>query len=175
MVMQPPCQVAPIAALIVLIRKPGNDDGRPGYRLLPFSAVPDVAFLRMSVARAVEAVLIAIPVEIRRAIAGPNSDTAKGLFQRVHQRGTKSAPILKNQIRIFRHVRNAMKPVDLGKHEVAHEIVPGQALPTKGLKAPHAGRFAHQPKPFQRKAPSSDKGEKGLKATSQIWPSGSAK
>ena len=49
------------------------------------------------------------------------------------------------------------------------------ALAAQRFKAPHAGRFAHQPYPFQRKAPSSDRAENGLKAISQIQPSGARK
>ncbi len=175
MIVNPPGQITPVTALLEMVSKPWNDNRSPcPHAPILITTIPDMVAVIGIVARTVQFVRIAKSIQLGAAKARPHRHPPERVLQWFEQLLAKLLSRGNRQVRVVRNVGNAMNRADFGIEKIAHVKAFRQADPAQCLKAPHAGRFAHQ-YPFQRKAPSSRNGENGLCATSQTCPSGSQK
>ncbi len=143
MIVYPPRQIPPIPACVILISKPRNHDRSPRYARVPFAPIPDVALQWIVVARAIQPVFIAEPVQRRRPIARAYGDTPKGFLYRIQQGLAQGLTCFYGKIGVVGKVLFFMEIPDLGIQEIAHVEMFGQSHAAQRLKAPHAARFAH--------------------------------
>lgn len=143
MIMHPPGKIAPIPALLILIREPRDHNRRPGDARLSNASIPDVTFQWVIVARAIQPVFVPELVQRWRAIARADGNAPKCLLKRVQQSLAKGTACLDCKIGVFGDVLVLVEIPDLGIQKIPHEEMPGQAHAAKRFKAPHAARFAH--------------------------------
>ncbi len=128
MVMQPPCKVAPVTVILLLISEPRNDDaGRGPHLSRIIQTVPDMACVVCFIACAVVPRFVAPAVYLLRAISGSNMDWPEGVDERIKQFGAQSFTRAYCSIWVFREVADTVEVADLRIQEIPHKEVLGQA------------------------------------------------
>ena len=123
--MHPPSQIAPVAALSVLIGKPRDHNrGTSPHPPRAVALVPDMARIIRLVSRAFQVMRIAEVIDRRAPVSRSHRNRPEGFDQWVQQVQAKRAPRLQEQVRILGQVLHGVEIADLGIEEIAREKVP---------------------------------------------------
>src|SRR3569832_889244 len=141
-IVDPPCQLPPVARSVKAIPHRGHDDARRGAHMTTgIAPVPDVAGMAVLVERAIIARPagahhpVAQRVDLTVAIGAADRDAAEAILQRREQLLAQLGARGDRETGIVGQVAEAMDRGDLGIEEIAHE---------EGFRQPRAAEVAER-------------------------------